>query len=88
MTMSDLCVDGLGAELGRERGLEAPECRSTRAVMHDYLGRHLAPRRRRRFETHMDGCAGCIRAFIDVREVAWTRRAVTETAALTITRAG
>ncbi|GGM29802.1 hypothetical protein GCM10010102_26690 [Promicromonospora citrea] len=51
------------------------ECRSTRAVMHDYLDRRLPARRVRRFESHMDGCPRCIRAFIDARQTAWTRKA-------------
>ncbi len=53
-----------------------PECRSTRASIHDYLSGRLLPHRRRRLENHLDGCAECIRAFIDVRQVAWTRRAL------------
>jgi RNA polymerase sigma factor (sigma-70 family) len=51
-----------------------PECRTTRAAMHDYLKDRLLPRRRSRFEAHMDGCAECTRAFIDVREVSWMLR--------------
>ena len=70
------------------RGVVAPECRSTRAAMYDYLGRLLPPHRARRLEVHMDGCAGCIRAFIDIREVSWTRRTVADSATLTVTRAG
>ncbi|MFI8523913.1 zf-HC2 domain-containing protein [Promicromonospora sukumoe] len=58
------------------RGGSRPECRSTRASIHDYLSGRLLPHRRRRLENHLDGCAGCIRAFIDVRQVAWTRRAL------------
>ena len=51
-----------------------PECRTTRAAMHDYLKDRLLPRRRGRVEAHMDGCAECTRAFIDVREVSWMLR--------------
>ncbi|MEU4364190.1 sigma-70 family RNA polymerase sigma factor [Promicromonospora sp. NPDC023987] len=51
-----------------------PECRTTRAAMHDYLKGRLLPRRQRRLEVHMDGCAECTRAFIDVREVSWMLR--------------
>ncbi|MEU4362246.1 zf-HC2 domain-containing protein [Promicromonospora sp. NPDC023987] len=67
-----------------------PACRSTRAAMHDYLGRRLPTWRQHGVEAHMDGCATCIRAFIDIREAAWMRRAGTDasTATLTITRAG
>lgn len=54
--------------------IDASECRSTRAAMHDYLNRRLQPRRQRRFEAHMDGCVDCIRAFIDIRELSWKRR--------------
>ncbi|WP_344400380.1 sigma-70 family RNA polymerase sigma factor, partial [Promicromonospora sukumoe] len=51
-----------------------PECRATRAAMHDYLKDRLLPRRRGRVEAHMDGCAECTRAFVDVREVSWMLR--------------
>ncbi|WP_129787945.1 zf-HC2 domain-containing protein [Promicromonospora panici] len=51
------------------------ECRLTRAAMHDYVNRNLQPRRQRRLETHLYGCDRCIRAFIDIREVSWKRRA-------------
>jgi hypothetical protein len=51
------------------------ECRLTRAAMHDYVNRNLQPRRQRRLETHLYGCDDCIRAFIDIREVSWARRA-------------
>ena len=51
-----------------------PECRTTRAAMHDYLKGRLLPRRQRRLEVHMDGCGECTRAFIDVREVSWALR--------------
>lgn len=60
------------------RGVNEPECRSTRAALHDYLNRLLAPRRQLRLETHMDGCAECIRAFIDIREASWRRRAASQ----------
>ncbi|WP_020015077.1 zf-HC2 domain-containing protein [Promicromonospora sukumoe] len=53
-----------------------PECRSTRASIHDYLSGRLLPHRRRRLEKHLDGCAECIRAFIDVRQVSWNRSAL------------
>ncbi|WP_454854096.1 zf-HC2 domain-containing protein [Promicromonospora soli] len=51
-----------------------PECRTTRAAMHDYLKGRLLPRRQRHLEVHMDGCTECTRAFIDVREVPWMLR--------------
>ncbi|MFD7307322.1 zf-HC2 domain-containing protein [Promicromonospora sp. NPDC059942] len=53
-----------------------PECRSTRASIHDYLSGRLLPYRRHRLERHLDGCAACIRAFIDVRQVSWNRSAL------------
>ncbi|MGI5191028.1 zf-HC2 domain-containing protein [Promicromonospora sp. CA-289599] len=56
------------------QGVNEPECRTTRAAMHDYLKDRLLPRRRTRFEAHMDGCAECTRAFVDVREVSWMLR--------------
>lgn len=68
------------------RGIREPECRSTRAAMHDYLARSLPPRRARRLEVHLDGCARCIRAFIDIREASWARRSPAGSSALTITR--
>ncbi|MEV0951638.1 zf-HC2 domain-containing protein [Promicromonospora sp. NPDC050249] len=58
----------------RTRDVRRPECRVARAALHDYLHGRLAPSRRHRVEVHLDGCAGCTRAFIDVREVSWTLR--------------
>lgn len=58
----------------RRRGTKQPDCRSTRAALHDYLSGRLLPHRRRRLEAHLDGCAECIRAFIDVREESWMLR--------------
>ena len=62
------------------RGVNEPECRSTRAAMHDYLNRRLPPHHEDRLEVHLDRCAPCIRAFIDIREVSWQRRAAAGTA--------
>ncbi|WP_129787156.1 zf-HC2 domain-containing protein [Promicromonospora panici] len=56
------------------QAVNEPECRTTRAAMHDYLKDRLLPRRRNRVEAHMDTCAECTRAFIDVREVSWMLR--------------
>lgn len=56
-------------------GTHEAECRRTRAALHDYLNRNLQPRHQRRLETHLYGCDACIRAFIDIREVSWARRA-------------
>lgn len=78
---------GAAPRAANVRAVTGPECRSTRAAMHDYLGRHLPPRRVRRLELHLDSCAECIRAFIDLREASWARRAVVDTATLTVTRA-
>lgn len=78
---------GAAPRVAHVRAVNGPECRSTRAAMHDYLGRHLPPRRARRLELHLDGCAECIRAFIDIREASWARRTVVDTETLTITRA-
>lgn len=69
----DLALADAGPPTSGRRA-KSPECRSTRAAMHDYLDRHLPPRRQRHFEAHLDGCAECIRAFIDIREISWTRR--------------
>ncbi|NNH54749.1 sigma-70 family RNA polymerase sigma factor, partial [Promicromonospora citrea] len=56
------------------QAVNEPECRATRAAMHDYLKDRLLPRRRGRVEAHMDSCADCTRAFMDVREVSWMLR--------------
>jgi DNA-directed RNA polymerase specialized sigma24 family protein len=56
------------------QAVNEPECRTTRAAMHDYLKGRLLPRRQERLEVHMDGCTECTRAFIDVREVSWMLR--------------
>lgn len=56
---------------GSEPGIAQPECRSTRAALSDYLNSRLTPNRKHHLEAHLDGCAECIRAFIDIREVAW-----------------
>jgi hypothetical protein len=78
---------GAAPRVARVRAVTGPECRSTRAAMHDYLGRHLPPRRARRLELHLDSCAECIRAFIDIREASWARRAVPDSETLTVSRA-
>lgn len=52
------------------------ECRRTRAALHDYVDGNLRPRHQRRLEKHLYGCDTCIRAFIDLREESWARRAV------------
>lgn len=72
---SDVRLDDLDAELS-VLDVNEPECRYTRAAMHAYLDRRLHHLRQHRLEVHLDGCAGCIRAFIDIRQVSWTRRAV------------
>ncbi|GAB2475728.1 hypothetical protein GCM10027063_15750 [Promicromonospora xylanilytica] len=65
-------LDDAGAPtLAPGRGLDRPRCRATRAALHDYLAGRLLPSRRRRVEAHLDGCAECTRAFIDVREASW-----------------
>ena len=51
------------------------ECESTRASMHDFVRNRLLPGRRQRVEDHMVLCAGCTRAFVDVRESYWMLRA-------------
>ncbi|MGI5191010.1 zf-HC2 domain-containing protein [Promicromonospora sp. CA-289599] len=58
----------------RTRDAHRPECRVARAALHDYLHGRLAPSGRHRVELHLDDCAGCTRAFIDVREVSWALR--------------
>lgn len=67
-------VPGRSAATRTRGGVRRPECRVARAALHDYLHGRLAPSRRHRVELHLDGCAGCTRAFIDVREVSWTLR--------------
>ncbi|MBA8811744.1 zf-HC2 domain-containing protein [Promicromonospora sukumoe] len=50
-------------------------CRTTRAALHDFVRNRLLPRRRQEVEDHMVGCAGCTRAYVDVRESYWMLRA-------------
>lgn len=73
-TAPDGAPDGVGGieDVGV---VHEAECRRTRAAMHDYVNRNLQPRHQRRLETHLYGCDHCIRAFIDIREVSWKRRA-------------
>jgi len=52
------------------------DCRAARSGMHGYLKGRLSARRRRELEQHVDGCAACTRAFIDVREVSWGLKAI------------
>lgn len=56
------------------RHVAEPECRAGRAVMHDYLAGRLLPHRQRRLEVHMNDCARCTRAFVDVCDVSWALR--------------
>lgn len=84
--LPDQVRTGAAPRAAHVRAVTGPECRSTRAAMHDYLGRHLPPRRARRLELHLDGCAECIRAFIDIREASWARRTVMDSETLTVTR--
>ena len=63
--------------------VDRPACRPVRAGLHDYLTGRLLPARRRRLEAHLDRCQACTRAFIDVREVAWTQRALDRSAPAT-----
>ncbi|MFJ3404996.1 hypothetical protein [Promicromonospora sp. NPDC090134] len=56
------------------RHVAEPECRAGCAAMHDYLAGHLLPHRQRRLEVHMNGCARCTRAFVDVCDVSWALR--------------
>ncbi|WP_285103506.1 hypothetical protein [Promicromonospora sp. MEB111] len=56
------------------RHVAEPECRAGRAVMHDYLAGHLLPHSQRRLEVHMNDCARCTRAFVDVCDVSWALR--------------
>ncbi|MFI6425035.1 hypothetical protein [Promicromonospora sp. NPDC050880] len=54
---------------------ENVECRTARAAMHDFVRNRLMPHRRQAVEDHMVECAGCTRAFVDVRESYWMLRA-------------
>src|SRR5690606_41372531 len=56
------------------RPVNEPACRTTRAGRHDCLKGRMLPRRQHRLEVHMDSCADCTRAFMDVREVSWMLR--------------
>jgi anti-sigma factor RsiW len=65
-----------GTARTRTRTSHRPECRATRAAMHDYVKGRLVPSRQRRVEGHLDRCGECTRVFIDVREVSWELRGV------------
>jgi hypothetical protein len=67
--VSDLRGGATGVRVTRR-----PECRATRAALHDYLHRRLVPSRRTRVEIHLDRCSECTRSFIDVREASWALR--------------
>ena len=54
---------------------DGAECRRTRASLHDFVRNRLLPHRRQEVEDHMVRCAGCTRAFVDVRESYWMLRA-------------
>lgn len=56
------------------RPAQRPECRATRAAMHDYVTGRMTPSRQRRVEVHLDRCDPCTRAFTDVRQVSWALR--------------
>ncbi|MCP2266552.1 zf-HC2 domain-containing protein [Promicromonospora thailandica] len=58
----------------RARPATGPDCRRTRAALHDYVAGTLRPSRGRRVELHLDACDRCTRAFIDVREDSWAPR--------------
>ncbi|GAA1982342.1 hypothetical protein GCM10009718_19420 [Isoptericola halotolerans] len=56
------------------RGAGQQLCMQTRGALHDYVRHHLGPGRRQELEDHLFGCAGCMRAFIDVRHASWALR--------------
>jgi hypothetical protein len=51
-----------GSRLGRSAG-----CREVLGLVTDYLEEALSARRRRRFESHLAGCAGCLGYLEQVR---------------------
>jgi hypothetical protein len=67
-------LSGLTDGATRVRTTQRPECRVTRAAMHDYVKGRLVPSRQRHVEGHLDRCGECTRVFIDVREVSWELR--------------
>jgi hypothetical protein len=56
------------------RGGARQACMETRGALHDYVRHHLGAGRRLMLEDHLFRCAGCMRAFIDVRHAAWALR--------------
>ncbi|WP_418275563.1 zf-HC2 domain-containing protein [Isoptericola jiangsuensis] len=56
------------------RGVVQQVCAETRGALHDYVGHRLGGGRRAVLEDHLFGCAGCLRAFVDVRETSWALR--------------
>ncbi|PFG44766.1 putative zinc finger protein [Isoptericola jiangsuensis] len=56
------------------RGVPARLCVETRGDLHAYVGHRLGGGRRAALEDHLFGCAGCMRAFVDVREASWALR--------------
>lgn|GEM_PF-6283816 len=63
---------GLGSALAvaHLRGCP-PRCLDTRRSMDALLRRRLSPGHSAVLEEHLVGCAGCLRALVDVREPAW-----------------
>ena len=75
---ADVAVGALASTSALGRAASQPECRPTRAAMHDYLKGRLRPTKAHDLEAHMDTCAHCIRAFIDVRETSWILRCLSQ----------
>ena len=50
------------------------QCTATRSSLTDYTRHRVPARARRVLEQHLFSCAGCMRAFTDVRHSAWTLR--------------
>jgi hypothetical protein len=64
----------LALSAAHARGVPQRLCAETRGALHDYVHHRLGGGRRQALEGHLFGCAGCLRAFIDVRESGWALR--------------
>ncbi|MDO8147839.1 hypothetical protein Q6350_05280 [Isoptericola sp. b515] len=53
------------------RGGSRRACVETRHALPGYVGHRLGGGRRQLLEDHLFGCSGCLRAFVEVRGVAW-----------------
>ncbi|PZR53089.1 hypothetical protein DNL40_08760 [Xylanimonas oleitrophica] len=65
---------GFAAAHARAAASAPQACATTRGALGDYVRHRVAPQARRVLEDHLFGCQDCMRAFIDVRQAAWSLR--------------